>query len=328
MSEPRILTYPEAIREALFQAMEADPSVFVLGQGVDDPWAMFGTTSGLSGRFGPDRVFDTPLSEAALAGVATGAAICGQKPVYMHNRPDFLLLAMDQIANHAAKWSSMYGGRAGKVPLVIWACTGRGWGAAAQHSQALHGLFLHVPGLKVVLPSDPCDAKGLLLSALADPGPVMVFEHRDNFRLTGPVPEEPYFTPIGRGIIRRAGGDVTIAAVSAAVGLALLAAETLKENGIEAEVIDLRSAKPLDAVLVAESVRRTGRLVVCDTGCPVGGLAAELVASVSEAAFGFLETRPLRLGPPDLSVPASPALEAAYFPSEDDVVRVVMGIFA
>lgn len=327
MSESRILTYPEAIREALFQAMEADPSVFVMGQGVDDPWAMFGTTSGLSGRFGPDRVFDTPLSEAALAGVATGAAICGLKPVYMHNRPDFLLLAMDQIANHAAKWTQMYGGRAGKVPLVVWACTGRGWGAAAQHSQALHGLFLHVPGLKVVLPSSPGDAKGLMLAALADPGPVMVFDHRDNFRLTGPVPEGPYFTPIGRGIIRRAGRHVTLAAVSSAVVMALGAAETLKEKGIEAEVVDLRSAKPLDAALVAESVRRTGRLVVMDTGYPAGGLAAELVARVAEAAFGAFLAPPLRIGIPDLSVPASPTLEAAYFPSKGGVVRAIMGLF-
>ncbi len=322
----RILTHSDALNEALRQALEADPAVFVMGQGVDDPFAMHGCTRGLAARFGEKRVFDTPLSEAALAGVALGAALNGMRPVYMHNRPDFLLLAMDQIANHAAPWRVMFGGAAGRAPLVIWAASGRGWGAAAQHSQALHGLFLHVPGIKIALPATPYDAKGLMTVAIRDPGPVLVFDHRDNFSFSGPVPEEAYAVPFGKGVIRRQGRDLTIAAVSRMVREALSAAETLAGRGIEAEVLDLRSIRPIDHDLIAESTAGTGRLLVCDTGYPVGGLAAEVAATAAERIFGKLKAPPARLALPDCAAPAGPTLEAAYFPDAARVVRAAIDL--
>ena len=206
----RIIPYAAAIREALDQAMEMDPNVFVMGQGVDDSAGMFGATRGLHEKFGPERVFDTPLAETALTGVAVGAALGGMRPVYFHNRPDFLYLALDQIANHAAKWHYMFGGRGLPVPLVVWACIGRGWGSAAQHSQALQGLFLHIPGLRLIMPATAADAKGLMLAAIADDNPVVIIEHRFNFKQEGPVPEHLYTTPIGKGMVRRPGRRVVV----------------------------------------------------------------------------------------------------------------------
>ncbi|MBN1470136.1 MAG: alpha-ketoacid dehydrogenase subunit beta, partial [Syntrophaceae bacterium] len=209
----RVIHYHEAVREALQQAMRQNRRVFIMGQGVDDPDGMFGATKDLHLEFGRERVFDTPLSENALTGVSIGAALAGMRPIYFHNRPDFLLLAMDQLVNHAAKWSYMFGG-AKNVPLVVWACIGRGWGGAAQHSQALQGLFMHVPGLKLVMPATCYDAKGLMLSAIADQNPVLIIDHRYNFNHQGFVPSEPYTVPIGKGVIRRKGSDVTVVAVS------------------------------------------------------------------------------------------------------------------
>jgi pyruvate dehydrogenase E1 component beta subunit len=322
----RVLPYAEAVREGLSQALSLDPSVFVMGQGVDDPSGMFGATVGLQGAFGPDRVFDTPLAENGLAGICVGAALGGLRPVYLHNRPDFLLLAMDPIVNHAAKWHYMFGGKASPVPLVIWACTGRGWGSAAQHSQALHGLFLHVPGLKVVMPSTCADAKGLLLAAVADPNPVLVLDHRFNFRLRGPVPEEPYEVPLGKGTVRRKGADVTVAAVSHMVTESLRAAEALAAEGIDAEVLDLRSVKPIDEELLLASIARTGRLVVADTAWRTGGLCAEVAAVAAEKGFASLKGPVARVACPDVPTPAGYTLEEAFYPGAAEVASAVRSL--
>ncbi|MDP2847927.1 MAG: transketolase C-terminal domain-containing protein [Humidesulfovibrio sp.] len=324
----RRIAYAEALNEALFQALSLDPRVFVMGQGVDDPSGMFGATRGLHLKFGADRVFDTPLAETALSGVAVGAALGGMRPVYFHNRPDFLLLAMDQLVNHAAKWHYMFGGAA-CVPLVFWACVGRGWGSAAQHSQALQGLFMHVPGLKLIMPATCFDAKGLMLSAIADKNPVLIIDHRMNFKQRGLVPEEPYTVPIGKGVIRRKGRDVTVVAISHLVAEAYAAAQELAEEGIEAEIIDPRTLRPLDEELILESVARTGRLVVTDTGWKTGGVTAEIGAMVAEKGFASLKAPIVRVCNPDLPTPSGYTLERAYYIGKDDIkagiVKAVRG---
>ena len=319
----RIIGYDEAIREALQLALNQDQRVFVMGQGVDDPDGMFGTTRGLHLEFGSERVFDTPLAEAALTGVAIGAALAGMRPVYFHNRPDFLLLAMDQLVNHAAKWSYMFGG-AVHVPIVIWACIGRGWGSAAQHSQALQGLFMHIPGLKLVMPGNCCDAKGLMLAAINDPNPVLIIDHRLNFRLRGLVPAEMYLTPIGKGIIRRSGQDVTIAAVSHLVMDSLFAAEEAKQLGIEAEVIDLRSLRPLDEDIILNSVAKTGRLIIADCGWKTAGITAEIGAMVAEKGFPLLKAPIKRVASPDLPAPAACTLEETYYIGKKDIKKAIL----
>src|SRR5580765_1147579 len=268
--EGRVVSYAQAINEALTLALESDPGVFVLGQGVDDPLAMFGTTRGLHVKYGRKRVFDTPLSEEGMMGVCTGAAMNGMRPVFMHNRPDFMLLAFNQLVTHAAKFHFMDNGQT-TVPLVVWAAIGRGWGSGAQHSQAIHGLLLGVPGLKIVMPSTPYDAKGLLLSAILDNNPVCVFEHRWLMKKDGVVPEGFYRVPIGKGIYRRRGDDVTIVGASHAIELAFQAATQLAAEGVDAEIIDLRTIKPLDEAIVLESLHRTGRLLVVDTAWAKGG---------------------------------------------------------
>jgi pyruvate/2-oxoglutarate/acetoin dehydrogenase E1 component len=317
-SAGRLITYAEALNEALSQALTLDPRVFVMGQGVDDPSGMFGATRGLHLRFGQERVFDTPLAETALSGVAVGAALGGMRPVYFHNRPDFLLLAMDQLVNHAAKWHYMFGGAA-RVPLVFWACVGRGWGSAAQHSQALQGLFMHVPGLKLIMPATCFDAKGLMLAAIADNNPVLIIDHRMNFKQRGLVPEEPYTVPIGKGVIRRKGRDVTVVAVSHLVAEAYAAAGELAAEGIEAEIVDPRTLRPLDEELILESVARTGRLVVTDTGWKTGGVTAEISAMVVEKGFGSLKAPIVRVANPDLPTPSGYTLERAYYIGKDDI---------
>ena len=323
--EGRRLSYREALCEAQAQAMDLDQRVFLLGEGVDDPGAVFGSTLGLVERYGPARVLDTPLAENGFTGVAVGAALTGMRPVVVHMRNDFLLLSMDQIANHAAKWRYMFGGRQ-HVPLTIRAIIGRGWGSGAQHSQSLQGLFLHVPGLKLVMPSDPFDAKGLLLAGIADPDPVMFIEHRWLYDLTGPVPEEMYTVPLGRGRVVRPGREVTVVAVSLMVSEALRAAEELAGEGIEVEIIDPRSLKPLDTGLILESIGRTGRLVVADTGWQTGGVAAEIAARVADEGFGLLKAPIRRVALPDAPTPASPVLEEAYYPGAKEIVRAVRSL--
>lgn len=317
--EGRQLTYVEALHEALDQALEQDPRVYVMGQGVDDPVGMFGVTHNLHQKYGSTRVFDTPISENALTGIAVGSALAGLRPVYLHNRPDFLLLAMDQIVNHAAKWHYMFGGQA-QVPLVIWAVTGRGWGSAAQHSQALQALFMHVPGLKLVMPTTPGDAKGLLLAAIVDHNPVLILEHRWLFNQRGAVAENKYIIPFGKGVIRRPGRDITIVAISQMVTEALKAAEQLESMGIEAEVIDPRTLKPLDETLILHSVQKTGRLLIADTGWITGGVGSEIAALVAEKGFTFLKAPLKRIACPDVPTPASYTLEAAFYPNYAQIV--------
>jgi acetoin:2,6-dichlorophenolindophenol oxidoreductase subunit beta len=317
-STGRVISYVNAIREALTLALEHDPAVFVLGQGVDDPSAMFGTTRGLASRFGSRRVFDTPLSEEAMMGVSTGAAMNGMRPVNMHNRPDFVLLAFNQLVNHAAKFSFMDNGQT-SVPLVVWAAIGRGWGSGAQHSQAIHGMLLGVPGLKIVMPSTPYDAKGLLLAAIADNNPVCVFEHRWLMKRDGVVPEGLYHVPIGRGVYRRRGRDVTIVGASHAIQLGEQAAELLALEGIDSEVIDLRTIKPLDETIVLESLHRTGRIVIVDTASAAGGVCAEIGCLVAEKGFGSLKAPVFRVGLPDIPTPAGYTLEQFYYPDANRI---------
>ena len=320
--DDRIIPYADAIREALDQALSLDPSVFIMGQGVDDPSGMFGATFNLHEKYGKERVFDTPLAENGLTGIAVGAAIGGMRPVYFHNRPDFLLLAMDQIVNHASKWHYMFGG-AVNVPLVIWACIGRGWGSAAQHSQALQGLFMHIPGLRLVMPATCHDAKGLMLSAIADNNPVILLEHRLNFKHKGFVPKDPYRVPIGKGIVRKPGKDISIIAASYMVTEAYNAALELAKEGIDAEVIDLRTLRPLDEELILTSVEKTGRVVVADTGWKTGGITAEISAVIVEKGFKFLKAPILRVACPDVPTPAGYTLEEAFYAGTSEIVMAV-----
>lgn len=320
--EGRVVSYAQAINEALALALEHEPGVFILGQGVDDPSAMFGTTRGLQARFGPDRVFDTPLSEEAMMGVSAGAAMNGMRPVFMHNRPDFILLAFNQLVTHAAKYHFMDNGRT-NVPMVVWAAIGRGWGSGAQHSQAIHGMLLGVPGLKIVMPSTPYDAKGLLLSAILDNNPVCVFEHRWLMKKDGVVPGGLYRVPLGKGIHRRRGNDVTIVGASHAIELGLQAATELATEGIDAEVIDLRTIKPLDEEIVLESLHKTGRIVVVDTAWMKGGVCAEIGCLAAEKGFADLKAPVVRIGLPDVPTPAGYTLEQFYYPDAARIAKAV-----
>jgi len=323
--EGRVLSYAQAINEALALALENDPSVFVLGQGVDDPLAMFGTTRGLPARFGPSRVFDTPLSEEALMGVSAGAAMNGMRPVFMHNRPDFVLLAFNQLVTHAAKFHFMDNGQT-TVPMVVWAAIGRGWGSGAQHCQAIQGMLLGVPGLKIVMPSTPYDAKGLLLSAILDNNPVCVFEHRWLMKKDGVVPEGFYRVPIGKGIYRRRGADVTIVGASHAIELGMQAATALASDGIDAEVIDLRTVKPLDESILLESLRKTGRVVTVDTAWMKGGVCAEIGCLAAEKGYRDLKAPVRRVGLPDIPTPAGYTLEQFYYPDAARIARAAREI--
>jgi len=284
--------YREAIDEATRQAMAKDERIVVLGVGVDDAKGIFGTTRGAFEQFGSARVFDTPLSEAALTGICVGAAMRGLHPVLVHARNDFLLLTMDQIVNNAAKWRYMSGGKL-HVPFTIRAIIGRGWGQAAQHSQSLQAMFAHVPGLQVIMPATPGDAKGLLMTAYSTDSPVLCLEHRWLYETSGPVPEEPYYLPIGTATVVRDGSDVTIVAVSHMVVEALQAAEILAAAGIEAEIVDPRSLRPLDSDLICRSVAKTGRLVIADTmkvSKPISG-AFESAATWLSAASSTVRRR-------------------------------------
>jgi pyruvate/2-oxoglutarate/acetoin dehydrogenase E1 component len=316
----RELTYAEAIREGLAQAMEADPRVFTLGEDIGVYGGAFGVTGDLVHRFGTERVIDTPISELGIAGAAVGAAITGMRPVLEFQFSDFVTLAMEQIVNQAAKIRFMFGGKA-SVPMVVRMPAGSGTGAAAQHSQSLEAWFAHVPGLKVVQPATPHDAKGLLLAAIDDPNPVLIFEHKLLYRTRGPVPLAPYRVPIGKAEIRRRGSTATVVATSIMVSRALEAAEMLAGEGIDAEVIDLRSLRPLDRPTLIESVRRTGRLLVVHEGVQTLGIGAEISALIAESdAFDFLDAPIRRLGGRDTPLPYNPVLEKAAVPQVPDIV--------
>ncbi|GGW39777.1 TPP-dependent acetoin dehydrogenase complex, E1 protein subunit beta [Gemmobacter lanyuensis] len=315
----RTLSYSEAIREAMAIAMEADPTVILMGEDIGVYGGAFQVTLDLVDRFGTDRVMDTPISELGGAGVAVGAALTGLKPIFEFQFSDFAMLAMEQIVNQAAKLRYMLGGEA-SVPVVFRLPAGSGTGAAAQHSQSIEAWFGHVPGLKVLQPATPEDAKGMLLAALADPDPVMIFEHKLLYKMKGHVPEGSYLTPVGKALVRREGTDVTIVAGSIMLHRALEAAEQLTKDGINAEVIDLRCIRPIDHETILASVRKTGKLMVVYEGVKAFGVGAEISAMVAESdAFDFLDAPILRLGAADAPVPYNPDLERASVPQVDSI---------
>ena len=319
----RELTYAEAIREGLAQAMEADPRVFLFGEDVGVYGGAFGVSGDLYHRFGAERVIDTPISELGLAGAAVGAALTGMRPVLEIQFSDFATLAMEQLVNQAAKIRFMFGGKA-SVPMVVRLPGGSGTGAAAQHSQSLEAWFAHVPGLKVVQPSTPHDAKGLLLAAIDDPNPVLIFEHKLLYKTKGPVPADAYRVPIGKAIVRRQGRDVTIVAASVMALRALAAAEALAADGIDAEVVDLRSLRPIDTETIVASVEKTRRLVVVYEGVKTMGIGAEIAARIAERdVVRRLAAPVVRLGGADSPIPYNPVLEKAAVPQEATIVAAV-----
>ena len=309
----RQLTFAQATREAVDLAMEHDPNVYIMGLGVPDPRGIFGTTLGLHEKYGLERAFDTPTSENAMTGIAVGSALGGMRPILTHQRLDFALLAMEQMVNQAAKWHYMFGGRA-SVPLVIRLIVGRGWGQGSQHSQSLQAWFAHIPGLKVVMPANAQDAKGLLISGIYDNNPVIYLEHRWLHETFGDVPEGLYTTPIGKARIARKGSDLTIVATSFAVVEALRCAEVLARAGVQAEVVDIRTLRPWDKETVLDSARRTGRVMVADTGWITGGFGGEVVATVAESLWGKLKCPPRRFGMADCPMPTSPGLSRLCYP--------------
>jgi pyruvate/2-oxoglutarate/acetoin dehydrogenase E1 component len=317
MSSPepgRLLRYVDALREAVDQEMELDPSVFVMGLDVDDHKAIQGSTRGLVQKYGPDRVFTTPLSEDAMTGIAIGAAMAGMRPIHVHIRMDFLLLAMNQLINVAAKAHYMYGGRV-KVPLVVRSMIGKSWGQGAQHSQGLHSMFMHVPGLKVVAPSNAYDAKGCMIAAIRDDNPVIFMEHRLLYGLDAYVPEEPYAVELGRARVVTRGEDITIVGVSNMLVECLRAHELLAEQGIRAEVIDPICLSPLDHQTIAESAGRTGRLLVVDNGWTMCGAGAEIITRVIEQGGLAKDINVSRMGFAATTCPPTPNLEWEFYPN-------------
>ena len=324
-SNNRKLKFSLAINEALHQMMAGDESVFIIGQGVKSPWYVGQTATGLLNRFGPNRVIDTPVSENAMTGSAVGAALAGMRSVTVHPRMDFMFYAMDPIINEAANWYYMNGGKL-SVPVVVWGIINRGGEQAAQHSQALHAVFSHIPGLKVVMPSTPYDAKGLMISAIKDDNPVIFIDDRWLHDIEDVVPEEIYEVPIGIGDVKREGKDVTLVAVSYMVQLAMEASEDLAKDGIDVEVLDLRSIKPLDKLLLLKSVKKTGRLVVADVGWKTYGMAAEIASIVFEEAFDYIKSPAVRVALPDVPAPASCTLEKVYYPTKREIIDAIRNV--
>ena len=321
----RKLSYGLAINEALHQKMDQDTSVFVLGQGVNNPWYVGNSAVELEKHFGRERVIDPPVSEQGMNGVGIGAALAGMRPVLIHPRMDFLLMGVEQIVNQAANWSYMFGGQV-KVPLTIRAIINRGGEQAAQHSQALHSIFMHVPGIKVVVPSTPSDAKGLLVASIEDNDPVLYIDDRWLYEEEGEVEEELYSIPIGVGQILRPGNDITIVSSSYMTHLAGNSIKQLEIQGIDPELIDLRSLTPLDDELIIKSVSKTGRLVILDSGWSTGGVASEISSRISDKLFGKLLAPIGRVTLPDHPAPASIVLENEYYPSVKDIVNVVSSV--
>lgn len=318
----RELNFCGAVNEALATAMAIDPGVICFGLGVGDPKNIFGTTAGLKERFGADRVFDTPTSENAMTGIAIGASLLGLRPVMVHQRTDFFLLAMDQLVNNAAKWHYMFGGGQA-AGITIRLITGQGWGQGPTHSQNLHAWFAHIPGLKVVMPTNPYDAKGLLLASIFDPNPVVFIEHRWLHGSRGQVPDSPYRIPIGRAKELRTGQDLTIVATSYLTLEAWRAGQFLQQQGISVSVIDLRSIKPLDWETIYQSVQVTGRLLVLDSAHLTVSVAGEIIAQVASNLFASLKQAPVRMTFPDIPSPASPALTRDYYPRAPDIAAKV-----
>ena len=322
----RELSYAEAIREAMDIAMARDERVILMGEDIGVYGGAFGVTGDLVEKYGTDRVMDTPISELGGAGVAVGAAMTGLRPIFEFQFSDFATLGMEQIVNQAAKIRYMLGG-AVSVPVVMRFPSGSGTGAAAQHSQSLEAWTAHVPGLKVVQPATPADAKGLLLAALEDPDPVMIYEHKILYKMKGHVPEGYYTTPIGKAAVMREGKDLTIVATSIMVHKALDAAETLAAEGIDAEVIDLRTIRPMDRDTVLASVRKTGRLVCVYEAVKTLGVGAEVSAMVAESdAFDYLDAPIIRLGGAECPIPYNPELEKAVVPQVPDILEAARNL--
>jgi pyruvate/2-oxoglutarate/acetoin dehydrogenase E1 component len=317
----REISYSEALREAMRQALKADERVYLMGEDIGVYGGAFGVTMGLVEEFGEERVRDTPISENAIVGAAVGSAVTGMRPVAEMQFMDFITLGMEQLVLQGAKIRYMFGGKA-SVPMVLRMPAGSGTGAAAQHSESLESWLVNVPGLKVVAPSTPYDAKGLLLAAIADDNPVMFVENKLLYKVKGPVPEEPYVVPLGRAAVRRSGRDLTVVATSIMVPRALEAAQKLAQEGIELEVIDLRTLKPYDAETIIASVKRTGRLLVVHEAPLIGGFGGEIAAMIAQSeAFAYLEAPIVRLGGADVPIPYSPKLEKAAVPQTEDIVQ-------
>jgi pyruvate/2-oxoglutarate/acetoin dehydrogenase E1 component len=324
----RELTYAEAIREALRQEMRRDEHVFLMGEDLGVYGGAFGVTMGLLDEFGPERVRDTPISEAVIAGAAAGAAMTGMRPVAEIMFMDFTTIAMEQLVNQAAKTRFMFGGKA-EVPMVLRTPGGSGTGAAAQHSQSLEAWFVHSPGLKVVMPSTPYDAKGLLISSIRDDNPVIFVEQKLLYRMKGHVPEESYTIPLGVGEVKREGQDLTVVATGVMVQRSLAAAEELARDGIEAEVVDPRTLKPYDAEAITNSVIKTGRVLVVNEGYKSCGFAAEISAMISEGpAFPYLNAPVRRLSGLDIPIPYNRTLECNTVPQEEDIIRAARELMA
>ena len=314
MSSPtRTLSYVEALQEAVEQEMDRDEKVFVIGLNVDDHKGIQGTTQGLIDKFGPDRVMDTPLSEDAVTGICIGAAMAGMRPIHVHIRMDFLMLCMNQLVNMGAKAHYMYGGQVA-VPMVARSIIGKSWGQGAQHSQGLHSMFMHVPGLKVGAPTNAYDAKGCMISAIRDNNPVMFVEHRLLYSTDAPVPEDPYTVDFGKARVSGDGTDITLVGISYMLVECLAARDLLAEVGISAEVIDPVSLMPLDVDTIANAAQRTGKLLVVDTAWTTAGASAEIIAAVCEHDPG----KPLsfgRMGYAPTTCPTTPELEKEFYPN-------------
>jgi len=319
----RKITYAQAIHEAIDISMERDPSVFIIGEGVPDPKGIFGTTLGLQQKYGRNRVMDMPLSENGITGVCIGAALSGMRPILVHQRIDFSLLSLDQIVNVAAKWYFMFG-KAQPVPIVIRTIIGRGWGQGAQHSQSLQALYAHFPGLKVVMPATANDAKGLMIAAIADNNPVIIIEHRWLHNIVGDVPKGYFEEKIGKSKIISAGYDLTLVATSYMTFESLKAIKILRSGGFSIELIDARTIKPFDINTVLNSVSKTGKLVVADTGVKTLGFAGEVIAQVCELAYSSLEVTPRRITLPDLPTPTSWKLAEKFYPTYIDIIETCM----
>jgi pyruvate dehydrogenase E1 component beta subunit len=319
--EAREITFSQAINEALSEEMRRDPSVFIIGEDVAEAGTPFKVLSGLVAQFGTARVIDSPISEAGISGIGVGAAMTGMRPVVDIMFGDFITLTMDQLVNQAAKIHYMSGGKL-KVPMVLRTTLGATRRSAAQHSQSLHAWVSHVPGLKVVVPSTPYDAKGLLKSAIRDDNPVVFFEDKMMYQLKGPVPAEDYTIPLGVADIKRAGNDITLVATSSMVHVALAAAAALADDGIDAEVIDVRTTAPLDTDTLVQSAKKTSRAIVIDEGYENYGVTAEIASVIADGAFYYLDAPVKRMGAMNVPVPFSPVLEDQTVPTADNVAKV------
>tara|TARA_X000000950_G_scaffold272385_1_gene354849 strand:- start:972 stop:2039 length:1068 start_codon:yes stop_codon:yes gene_type:complete len=328
MSSKNKINFIQAINTCLKQSMSKDKNIICYGLGINDPKRIFGSTKGLVEKFGNDRVFDIPTSENALMGVAIGLGMRGIKTIYMHQRLDFFLLAMDQLVNGAAKWHFMFGGKV-NIPVTVRLIMGRGWGQGPTHSQNLHAWFSHIPGLKVIMPSNPYDAKGLLQSSISDPNPVVFLEHRWVHNSVSTVPNHSYSIPIGKGKLVKKGTDITIISSSYMVADAINFINKFKKinNKISIELIDVRSIKPLDSNLILKSVKKTKRVIVLDPGFSFSGFASEIISMISVNCFNQLKYKPIKISIPDIPEPTSRFLIKDYYPSSKDLYEKFCDIF-